>query len=84
LRATRKRIAKISFAAEAIASRVRPGPDEVKVRRRIADDLTDRGPPGNTWNPETMSAASYTHSAVPPSVAARGPISLLVVSILPL
>jgi len=31
-----------------------------------------------------MSAASYTHSAAPPSVAARGPISLLVVSILPL
>jgi hypothetical protein len=84
LRATRKRIEKISCAAEAIATRVGTSADEVKVRRKNADDLTDRGPPGNTCKPEAMSAAPDTHSAALFPVAARGPISLLIVSILPL
>jgi len=48
LRATRKRNEKISCAAQAIASRVGVGPDEVKSDQDFADDLTDPATPGNT------------------------------------
>jgi hypothetical protein len=84
LRATRIKSPNFSSATQAIATRVGIGPDEVKVQGRNADDLTDPSPPGNTCKPEAMSAAHHTHSAARLSVAARGPIFLLVVSILPL
>jgi hypothetical protein len=38
LRATRKRIGKISFAARAIASRVGTTPDEVKLGRKLGEE----------------------------------------------
>ena len=46
--------------------------------------LTDRAGSGNTAKPEAMTTATDTHSAAPLSVAARGLISVIVVSILPL
>jgi hypothetical protein len=84
LRAPRKRIEKTGRAAEAIASRVGNGADEVKVERKKADYLTQPESTGNTRRLEAMTAATDTHSQARLAGAARGRILLLVVSILPL
>jgi hypothetical protein len=84
LRAPRKRIEKTGRAAEAIATRVGNGTDEVKLDREKADQLDRTDDERQPRNPGTMTAAYDTHSLGRLSEAARGPIFLLIVSILPL
>jgi hypothetical protein len=84
LRAPRKRIEKTGRAPEAIATRVGNGADEVKVDREKADQLDRAGHDRQPRNPGTMTAAYDTHSQARLGEAARGPILLLIVSILPL
>jgi hypothetical protein len=84
LRAPRKKIEKTGRTAEAIASRVGNGADEVKFDRETAEELDSADNEGQPRKPGTMTAAYDTHSPGRPSEAARGPIFLLIVSILPL
>jgi len=84
LRAPRKRIEKTGRAAEAIASRVGNRADEVKVDREKAEELDSADNERQPRNPGTMTAAYDTHPAARLDEAARGPIFLLIVSILPL
>jgi hypothetical protein len=83
LRATKIKRAEVA-AAQAIASRVRAATDEVKNEPHDGSSLDRPTRRTQHWRPEAMSAASDIHSAAASRLAARGPLSILLVEILPL